>query len=108
MKTIEMSAKQSFFILLLIMLITGICGTAEAITSWLSSYSHRVMIPVNATAAGAQTDYQMQIVLHSKSGDDSAGGIYLNGNLQDTTNFNDIRFTAGVPSYLSKKLLLRK
>jgi hypothetical protein len=76
------------------MLITGICGTAEATTSWLSSYSHRVRIPVNATAAGAQTDYQMQIVLHSKSGDNSAGDIYLNGNLQDTTNFNDIRFTA--------------
>ena len=89
-----MSAKRSFFILLLIMLITGICGTAEATTSWLPNYSHRVVIPVNATAAGAQTDYQMQIVLHSKSGDNIAGDIYLNGNLQDTTNFNDIRFTA--------------
>jgi hypothetical protein len=89
-----MSAKKPFFILLLIMLITGICGTAEATASWLSNYSHRVVIPVNATAVGAQTDYQMQIILHSKSGDNSAGDIYLNDNLQDTTNFNDIGFTA--------------
>jgi hypothetical protein len=67
---------------------------AQAITSWYSTYTHRVKVPVSATAVGAQTDYQMQIVLHSKSGTNSAGEIYLNGNLQDTTNFNDIRFTA--------------
>jgi hypothetical protein len=66
---------------------------AYAATTWLSTYSHRVKIPVSATVAGAQTDYQMSIVLHSKSGTNTAGDIYLNGNLQDTTAFNDIRFT---------------
>jgi hypothetical protein len=66
---------------------------AYAATSWLSTYTHRVKIPVASTVAGAQTDYQMSIVLHSKSGTNTAGDIYLNGNLQDTTAFNDIRFT---------------
>jgi len=62
--------------------------------SWYSTYSYRVKIPVSATVAGAQTDHQMQIVIHSKSGTNSAGEAFLNENLQDTTNFNDIRFTA--------------
>src|SRR5450759_3029634 len=66
---------------------------AYAATTWLSTYSHRVKIPVAATVAGAQTDYQMSIILHSKTGTNTAGDIYLNGNLQDTTTFNDIRFT---------------
>jgi hypothetical protein len=66
---------------------------AYAATAWLSTYTHRVKIPVASTVAGAQTDYQMSIVLHSKSGTNTAGDIYLNGNLQDATAFNDIRFT---------------
>src|SRR5450759_5454233 len=52
---------------------------AYAATTWLSTYSHRVKIPVAATVAGAQTDYQMSIILHSKTGTNTAGDIYLNG-----------------------------
>lgn len=85
--------KKTILILLLVILITGICSTAEAVTNWLSGYSHRVKIPVNATVAGAQTNYQMQIVLYSTSGFNFPGNICLNDNLQDTTDFNDIRFT---------------
>ena len=79
----------------------GPTQTANAIdSSWLSGYSHRVKVPVSATTVGAQTDYQMSIVLHSKTGTNTAGDIYLNSHLQDTITFNDIRFTASDGSVL--------
>mgnify|MGYP000920857335 CR=1 FL=1 len=66
-------------------------GKASA-DDWLSGYAFRKKIPVNATSAETQTDYQMSIAVHSGTGTDSAGVVYLNDNLVDTTNFDDIRF----------------
>lgn len=87
-------------ILVLIALILNISSSllptqnAQAAGDWLTGYEYRTKVPVNSTVAGAQTDYQMSVVLHSGTGTSSAGVVYLSGHLQDTTTFNDIRFTA--------------
>ena len=59
---------------------------------WLSGYSCRAKIPVNATTAGEQSNYQMKVTVHKGSGTNSAGVIYCNNRCQNWPN--DIRFTA--------------
>ena len=57
---------------------------------WLNGYGYRKRIPITGQA-GAGTDYQVQLEVHSDSGSDSNGVVYLGGNCQDFPN--DIRFT---------------
>lgn len=59
--------------------------------SWLSGYGYRKQFPINGTTAGAQTNYQMRLVVHKGSGSDSGDDVYLNNHCQD--DFDDIRFT---------------
>lgn len=57
---------------------------------WLTGYLYRKKGAVNATAAGAQTNYQMQLLVGESSG--AAGeDVDVAGNCQDFPN--DIRFT---------------
>jgi len=55
---------------------------------WLYRKAHAI----NGTTAGAQTNYQMRIVVYYGSGTDSGESVYLNGKCR--TDFGDIRFTA--------------
>jgi len=56
--------------------------------SWLYRKSH----VISGSTAGAQTNYQMKIIVHYGSGTDSGGDVYLNGKCR--TDFGDVRFTA--------------
>lgn len=57
---------------------------------WLTGYTYRKKKPVNATAAGAQTNYQMQLLVGESSGA-SGEEIDCENHCQDFPN--DIRFT---------------
>lgn len=58
---------------------------------WLTGYAYRAKIPISATSAGAQTNYQKKITLIKGSGSNSAGTIYLNNHALNWPY--DIRFT---------------
>jgi len=59
--------------------------------SWLSGWQYRKSHEIQGSTAGAQTDYQVRIVVHYGSGADSGEDVYLNGKCR--TDFGDIRFT---------------
>jgi hypothetical protein len=59
--------------------------------AWLSGYGYRKQITIDGTAAGAQTNYQMKLIVHKGFGSDSGDDVYLGGHCRD--DFNDIRFT---------------
>lgn len=63
----------------------------EGTGAWLSGYGYRKQITIDGTTAGAQTDYQMRLVVHKGSGSDSGDDVYLNNHCRD--DFNDVRFT---------------
>lgn len=58
--------------------------------SWLSGYLYRKLKPVNATAAGAQTDYQVKLKVGESSGSPTPD-IHCEEHCEDFPN--DIRFT---------------
>lgn len=68
---------------------------------WLSGYSHRQQITIDATVAGEQTNYQMKLTVHKGVGDSSGDDVYLKNHAlswsyprYDTDVFpRDIRFT---------------
>lgn len=57
---------------------------------WLSGYSYRKKIPITGQS-GAGTNYQISLEVHSGSGSDSNGIVYLAGHCTDFPN--DVRFT---------------
>ncbi len=59
--------------------------------TWLTGWNKRKQITVTGSTAGAQSDYQMEFTVNQGSGADSAGIVYLGGNILST--FNDLRFT---------------
>jgi len=59
--------------------------------AWLSGYGYRKQITIEGSTAGAQTDYQMKLIVHKGSGSDSGDDVYLNNHCRD--DFNDVRFT---------------
>jgi len=68
----------------------------EAVTpvigGWLEGWSYRKSHEIIGSSAGSVGDYQVKIVVHYGSGDDSGEDVYLNGKCR--TDFGDIRFTA--------------
>jgi len=60
-------------------------------SGWISGYNYRKKITLAGTTAGAQTNYQMNLIVYKGSGTDSGSSVYLNNHVQDS--FNDIRFT---------------
>ncbi len=59
--------------------------------AWLSGYGYRKQITIEGSTAGAQTDYQMKLIVHKGSGSDSGDDVHLNNHCRD--DFNDVRFT---------------
>jgi hypothetical protein len=58
--------------------------------TWLIGWNRRKQLTVNGSSAGSQSDYQMKLTVNQSNGTDSAGVVYLGGNVQ--TTFNDLRF----------------
>lgn len=65
---------------------------------WLSGYSHRIRIPINYSADGELTNFQVRITLLKSTGSNSAGNIYLQNLCQNWPY--DIRFTSSDGSTL--------
>ena len=59
--------------------------------TWLTGWNRRKPITVTGSTSGAQSDYQMKLIVNQASGTDSAGIVNLGGNV--LTTFNDLRFT---------------
>jgi len=59
--------------------------------AWLSGWPYRKSHEIQGSTAGAQTDYQVRVVVHYGAGADSGEDVYLNGKCR--TDFGDIRFT---------------
>lgn len=55
-------------------------------------FSYNKSHTIAGTASGAQTDFQMRVVVHAGSGTDSGEDVYLNGHVQ--ADFDDVRFTS--------------
>ena len=60
--------------------------------AWLSGWQYRKSHDIEGSTAGAQTDYQVRIVVHKGAGTDDGENVYCNNHCQD--DFGDIRFTA--------------
>lgn len=59
--------------------------------SWFSGFGYRKSHSITGSTAGAQTNYQVKIVVHYGSGTDSSGDVYCNSLCR--TDFGDVRFT---------------
>ncbi|MFB0559813.1 MAG: DUF2341 domain-containing protein [Candidatus Lokiarchaeia archaeon] len=57
---------------------------------WLSGWNYRKSHTIIGSTAGEQTDYQMKIMVHYGSGNDSGENIYCNAYCR--SDFGDIRF----------------
>jgi len=60
-------------------------------TGWLSGWQYRKSHEIEGSTAGAQTDYQVKIIVHKGTGTDSGEHVYCNNHCRD--DFGDIRFT---------------
>jgi len=58
---------------------------------WLEDWSYRKSHIIMGSSYGEVADYQVKIVVHYGSGEDSGENVYLNGKCR--TDFGDIRFT---------------
>jgi len=58
--------------------------------AWLSGWMYRKKATIGQTV-GAGTDYQLYIIVHYGSGEDSGADVYLNGKCK--SDFGDIRIT---------------
>ena len=58
---------------------------------WLSGWQYRKSHEIEGSSAGAQTNYQVKIIVHKGTGTDSGEHVYCNNHCRD--DFGDIRFT---------------
>jgi len=58
---------------------------------WLSGWQYRKSHEIEGSSAGAQTNYQIRIIVHKDSGTDGGEHVYCNNHCRD--DFGDIRFT---------------
>ena len=58
---------------------------------WLSGWQYRKSHEIEGSTAGAQTNYQIRIIVHKGSGTDGEEHVYCNNHCRD--DFGDIRFT---------------
>jgi len=59
--------------------------------AWLSGWTYRKSHEIEGSSAGAQTDYQIKIVVHKGDGESTGEDVYCHNHCQD--DFGDIRFT---------------
>jgi len=58
---------------------------------WLSGWNYRKSHEIEGSNAGAQSNYQIKIIVHKGTGIDSEEHVYCNNHCRD--DFGDIRFT---------------
>jgi len=58
---------------------------------WLSGWNYRKSHVIVGSTAGAQTNYQVKVIVHKGSGSDSGADVYTNNHCLD--DFGDVRFT---------------
>ncbi len=58
---------------------------------WLTGWQYRKAHNITGSTAGAQTDYQVQIIVQNASGADSGNIVNINNKMR--SDFGDIRFT---------------
>mgnify|MGYP000288813417 CR=1 FL=1 len=61
-------------------------------SEWLEGWQYRKSHEIGGSTAGEVTDYQIRIVVHYGSGEDSDENVYLDGKCR--SDFGDLRFTA--------------
>jgi hypothetical protein len=59
--------------------------------AWLTGWDYRKSHTLTGTAAGAQTNYQVKILVHRSSGSDSGNEVYVDTKCE--ADFGDLRFT---------------
>ena len=86
------------FLLLLLLLLPSfyLSGPKVNVTlslgeNWLSGWQYRKEHVIQGSIAGAQTDYQIKIIVHKGTGTDLGEHVYCNNHCRD--DFGDIRFT---------------
>ena len=60
--------------------------------AWLTGWTYRQSHTISGSSDGAQTNYQVKIIVDYGSGSSSGDTIYVDGNCK--TDFSDIRFTS--------------
>jgi len=58
---------------------------------WLSGWGRRKSHVITGSTVGAQTNYQVRIIVHKTTGSDSGEDVYVGTNVRD--DFGDVRFT---------------
>ncbi len=68
-------------------------GSVEnAANSWLQGWGCRREATIIGSTAGAQADYEMEVVVHKGGGTDNATDLFLGADVRD--DFGDVRWTA--------------
>jgi len=68
-------------------------GSYGLLDPWFDSgWQYRKSLAINGTTAGAQTDYEMEVIVHYGSGTDSGKDVYCSSNCN--SDFSDVRFSA--------------
>jgi hypothetical protein len=71
---------------------TCVGGEEVQTVSWLSGWDRRKLLTITGSTSGAQTDYQMKLIVHKATGSDTSTDIYLGANVNN--DFSDLRFTS--------------
>ena len=59
---------------------------------WLTGWGYRKSHEIDGSTFGAQTDYQVKVIVHKGAGADAGEDVYLGDHVQD--DFGDVRFTS--------------
>ena len=85
------ASKKMVITITLLLFFAGISSYAFAQTWYNNNWAYRKSHVINA-AAGAGTNYQVQLTVHYGNGTDATGNVYCSSLCK--TDFTDIRFTA--------------
>ena len=77
---------------------TCIGGEEVSTVLWLTGWNRRKLLTITGSTAGAQTDYQMKLIVHKATGTDTSTDIYLGTNVNN--DLSDLRFTSNNGSTL--------
>jgi hypothetical protein len=79
----------------IVILITLMINTAglyvKPVKAYDSNWLYRKKLTIGGSTAGAQSDFQMQVIVHASTGTDSGMDVYCNDHCN--SDFGDVRFT---------------
>jgi peptidoglycan/xylan/chitin deacetylase (PgdA/CDA1 family) len=71
--------------------VTVMLAVYTASPDWLDGWNYRKQVAVPGSAAGAQADYQMRLIVNRSAGVDTGSEVYIG--LKCAADYSDIRFT---------------